>query len=249
MLYVTFAYEPDTAMLRMLHERLQQLDNDCQLYIVSDPKNPVPADAVPGAHHRTGTVDRGGNLNGLPIVAEELATFAALLEQTGQNNIVKIDADCYPVSLDALQHNPNDFVVCERWQPFTPAGMVYRLSRKAVNSLQREFNRRTEAGLWQENSQWPEDLTLWGMAVQCGLRCDLLPYMANFAAGMVDLPPSQLTAKLLSAHFIHCGEPDSRRHRVSREQAALRMRCLRERLWRADHPHTPDKPGEKKPRL
>lgn len=228
MLYVTFAYGPDSGMLCLLRDRLRELDAAAELYVVSDPKNPVRPEDVPGVHHRTGTVDRGGNLNGLPIIAEELATFASLLEQTGENNIVKIDADCYPIKLDALRDSCRDFVVCERWQPFTPAGMVYKLSRHAVRYLQDEFTRRTEAGLWPEGHRWPEDVTLWNLGALRRLRLDLLPYAGNYAAGMVDLAPGELPEKLLQAHFVHCGEPDATGARVSRAHAELRMRCLAE---------------------
>ena len=232
MLYVSFAYSADSAMLGLLHDHLRTLDPQATLYIISDPKSPVDPAAVPGAKHRLGTVDRGGNLNGLPIIAEELTTYQNILDLESSEHIVKIDADCYPLNLAPLLNtdDPAGIIISERWQPFTPAGMIYRLSRPMVAALLDHFNARTEANLWQENAPWPEDITIWNLAIQTGLPVKMLPYRDNYAAGVPDTLPAEYPPHLLQAHFLHCGEPLPDGTRISRPHATLRMRILAEHI-------------------
>ena len=226
MLYVTFAYAPDLPMVRILRDRLAELDPDVAHYIITDPASPInPAD-LPSAAIRTGTVPRGGNLNGLPIIAEELATYASLMDITGHNTIIKIDADCYPITLQALTDSTADLTVCERSQPFTPAGMVYKLTRHAVDKLLTQYNHRTESNLWQTAHHYPEDQTIYALTALANLTINLLPYNQGHATGMPDCLPHQLPDNVRHAHFVHCGEPTANGTRISRSHAALRMQIL-----------------------
>lgn len=228
MLYIIFCYAADTAMLRMVTERIRTLDADARIYAISDPAAPVDPAAVPGIEHRRGSVPRGGNLNGLPIIAEELSTFRSLMDAEGVPELIKIDADCYPLSFGALvlPPKPAELTICERWQPFTPAGMVYHLTRRMVDALQAEFNRRTELNLWQSGYHWPEDITIWNLATLTGLPVQMLPYAGGYACGMPDCLPDELPDKVRNSDFVHCGEPLPDGTRVSREHATLRMRIL-----------------------
>lgn len=232
MLYVTFTYAADTDMLRMLVERLRALDPAARIYAISDPAAPVDPAAVPGVEHRKGSVPRGGNLNGLPIIAEELSTYRSILDAEGEPELIKIDSDCYPQDLSALcdATDPCDMCLCERWQPFIPAGMVYRISSRMVDALLAEYNRRSELKLWQAGARWPEDITLWNLALLSRLPCRLLPYAGGYATGMPDVLPHELPEHVRAAHFIHCGEPLQSGARLTREHATLRMRILREAL-------------------
>ena len=233
MLYITFCFAPDADMLGMTCARIRELDPEAIIYAVSDPAAPLPESAVPeGVHHRQGAVSRGGNLNGLPIIAEELAVFRALLDQHQAQHIVKFDADMYPNDLSPyLDTEPEaGMVVSERWQAFMPAGYVYRLSSAMVDALQEAYNARTEAGLWTGGQNYPEDLTLWGLAAGCGQRLKLLPYGGGYSAGMVDCLPHELPEHVRKAATVHCGEPLPDGTRVSRPHATLRMRILAEAL-------------------
>lgn len=231
MLYCLFAYAPDAAMLRMVCARLRHLDPEAIIYIISDPEHPVNPAAIPGhveIHHRMGHTKRGGNLNGLHIVGEEIATYKALMELHGVEHIVKLDADCYPLRWDALcdTTQPGDFVCCERRQAFVPSGMAYTLSLRMANALLELYNARTAGKLWQPGQLWQEDITLWALACQTGLPVRMLPYMGGYAASMPDVLPHEVPQNVLAAHFIHCGEPTADGRRIPREHATLRMRIL-----------------------
>ena len=241
MLYIIFAYTADTAMLRMCTERIRRIDPEARIFVISDPAAPVDPAAVPGVEHRKGSVPRGGNLNGLPIIAEELATFRSLMDAEGVNELIKIDADCYPLSFGALvlHTKPAELTICERWQPFTPAGMVYHITGRMVDALQAEFNRRTECNLWQSGYHWPEDITIWNLTCQTGLPVQMLPYAEGYACGMPDCLPDELPKHVQQACFVHCGEPLPDGSRVSREHATLRMRILHAAISAAEAEREP----------
>lgn len=230
MLYCIYAYAPDTAMLRMVCKRVQELDGTAAIYIVSDPAAPVDATAVcgEGIHHCMGHTQRGGNLNGRHIVGEEIATYKALMEQHGAEQIVKLDADCYPLRREALcdPTQPGDFVCCERWEAFVPSGMAYTLTLRMADALLELYKERNRRNLWQEGQLWQEDRTLWALACQTGLPVRMLPYMGGYAASMPDVLPNEVPQSVLNAHFVHCGEPTSGGKRAAREHATLRMRIL-----------------------
>ena len=233
MLYVTFCYAPDAAMLGMVCARIRELDPEAIIYAVSDPAAPLTAADVPeGVHHRQGAVRRGGNLNGLPIVAEELTVFRSLMDQHNAQHIVKFDSDMYPRTLAPYRDAPAEvgMVGSERWQAFVPAGYVYRLSSEMVDALQAEYNTRTEGGLWTGGQNYPEDTTLWGLAACCGVRLMLLSYGSGYSAGMPDCLPHELPEHVRKAATVHCGEPMPDGTRVSRPHATLRMRILQEAI-------------------
>jgi hypothetical protein len=227
MLFVSFVYDQDATMLSMLRDQLKALDPEAIIYAVSDPDHPVDPAKVDGVHHRTGAVNRGGNLNGLPIIAEELAIFKELMKLHEVEHIIKIDADCFPLSLGEFEKDPHlGLVICERWQPFTPAGMCYRISFDMAGELLTAYKTRTEEGLWQDGHHWPEDVTIWGMACQTGIPVRLLPFVKGYAAGMREDYTGDLPSKIKNAHFVHCGEPAQDGTRVSRAHATARMRAL-----------------------
>lgn len=237
MLYVSFCYAADAAMLGMVCAKIRELDPEAVIYAVSDPNAPLTeADVPEGVHHRKGVVSRGGNLNGLPIVAEELAVFRSLMDQHNTQHIVKFDADMYPRTLAPYRDASPEvgMVVSERWQAFVPAGYVYRLSSDMVDAMQDEYNRRTEGGLWTAGQAYPEDLTLWGLAACSGLPIKLLCYGSGFSAGMPDCLPHDMPERVLQAATVHCGEPMPDGSRVSRPHATLRMRIVAEALKNSD---------------
>lgn len=225
MIYVCYTYADDAAMLGMVAERLRQLDDSAIIYAISDPAAPLNAEQLPeGVRHRLGTEKRQGNLNGLPIVAEELQTFLALMELHGAEACVKIDADCYPLSLHPLE-TEGEMVICERFEPLTPAGMIYRLTRKMAQAILALFQGRVERQEWVP-AHYPEDKTLWQLALHTQLPVALLPYTSGVAAGAADAAPGDMPPHIKKACFIHCGEPLANGQRVSRVHATLRMRCL-----------------------
>lgn len=225
-------------MLGMTCARIRELDHDAIIYVVSDPNAPLTAADVPeGVHHRLGAVSRGGNLKGLPLVAEMLAVFRSLMDQHNAQHIIKFDADMYPRTLAPYRDAPAEvgMVVSECWKAFVAAGYVYRLSSDMVEALQAEYNARTEAGLWTAGQPYPEDTTLWGLAACCGLRLMLLHYGGGYSAGMPDCLPNELPEYVRRAATVHCGEPMPDGSRVSRPHATLRMRILAEALKNSDH--------------
>lgn len=226
MLYVTFVYAADSGMLSILADRLRELDAEAVIYAISDPSAPVPVEKIPaGVMHRLGTVNRGGNLNGLPIIAEELQTFISLMENTGEKSCIKIDADCYPISLAPME-SAADMCICERFEPLTPAGMIYRISYDMARDIYKLFSARMEACEWVNGVQYPEDRTLWQLALHTRRECVMLSYTSGVAAAASDAPPDDIPGHVRRACFVHCGEPLPSGQRITREHATLRMRCL-----------------------
>lgn len=226
MLYISFVSAADASMLAIVAARLRKLDPDAVIYAISDPAAPLQAAQVPeGVQHRLGTVNRGGNLNGLPIIAEELQTFLALMDATGEKSCIKIDADCYPISLQPLLDDA-DMCICERAEPLTPAGMIYRISRDMTAAILELFTARVAAGEWVEGAQYPEDRTIWQLALHTRRPCCMLSYSGKFAAAATDDAPDDIPIRVRSVSFIHCGEPLPNGQRIPREHATLRMRCL-----------------------
>ena len=228
MIFVTFCYAADAAMLTMAAERLQSLVPGARIFAINDPKAPIKAN-IPGVTLMPGSFERGGNLNGLQAVAGELATFQQLLRQTGDDWLIKFDCDMWANDLAPfldLSPGAPDYLSVERAEAFTPSGMIYRLSRYMVAELVRLFNARTDAGHWAKGWHYPEDITIYGLAQPTGMRCRLIPYATGYTAGMTDAGPGG-NVHCYRAGVVHCGEPLTDGRRITREHATLRMRMLK----------------------
>lgn len=217
-------------MLTMAAERILALAPGSRIIGVNDPASPITG-AVPGVTLIPGEFSRSGNLNGLECVAGELATFSRLLQQFGEDWLVKFDCDLWANDLSPfLDISPGapDYLSVERAEAFTPSGLIYRLSRHMVRELIKLFNARSAAGMWtQAGYHYPEDLTIYGLACAAhGMRCHLIPYASGYTAGAGDGGPGT-NEHCHRAGVVHCGEPLPDGRRTTREHATLRMRILR----------------------
>lgn len=235
MLYVTFCYEPDTAMLEMATARIHQLDPSAVIYAVNDKDRPVKR-AVPGVTFLSSDFPRGGNLNGLAVIAGELAVFEKLLKAERSDYIIKFDCDMWTNCLHPfLRVAPDnglpvyDYMSVERFEAFKPSGMIYRMSRWAVKAAIKAFNTRSKAGLWVNGNQYPEDVTIYNLVQSARLSTYLVPFAYGFTAGANDDGPGRCEAQC-KANFVHCGEPLPGGQRVTREHATLRMRILKNEM-------------------
>lgn len=231
MLYVTFCYAPDTEMLRMASARIRELDSEAVIYAVNDAAKPI-RETIDGVVFLSSDFPRGGNLNGLAVVAGELAMFDRLLRKEGADFIVKFDCDLWANDLTPfLRTLPEnglavpDYLSVERFEAFKPSGMIYRLSRWMVARLLELFNARSKAELWTKGL-YPEDLTIYALAQQTRLLCELIPFASGFTAGMHDGGPGTY-GDAVKAGVVHCGEPLPNGARVTREHATLRMKIIK----------------------
>lgn len=228
MLYITFCYAKDEAMLRMASARILELDPAAVIYAVNDPAAPIKG-SIPGVHLQQGDFDRGGNLNGLQAVAGELLTFERLLQQTGAQWLVKFDCDLWANDLTPfLATGPGapDYLSVERAEAFKPSGLIYRLSRHMVRELIKLYNARTQARQWAlAGYHYPEDVTIYALAQMTRMRCELIPYATGYTAGCGDGGPGA-NEHCHRAGCVHCGEPLPDGTRATREHCTLRMRIL-----------------------
>lgn len=232
MLYVTFCYAPDAAMLSMAAARIRELDHEAKIYAVNDPAAPIKQ-PIPGVNFTSADFPRGGNLNGLATVAGELAVYEKLLKTERADYIIKFDCDLWANNLKPfLSTAPEggrtapDYLSVERFEPFVPSGMIYRLSRWAVAAAIKAFNARSKAGHWVNGNSYPEDITIYNLVRSARLYTELVPFASGYTAGMNDAGPGNYAAQLM-AGVVHCGEPLPNGQRVSREHATLRMRILK----------------------
>lgn len=231
MLYVTFCYAADETMLRLSTARLRALDPAAVIYAVNDPSAPITAE-VEGVRFLTSGFDRGRNLNGLECILHQLHTYRNLLARHNADYIIKFDCDCWPNHLgefaDTANHGsycPPDFLITERWQAFTPAGYCYRISRFMVQAILRLFSHRTATNSWPPHNKYPEDITLYHLALHTRLPVRLIPFTSGFSTGAEDTPPTPGCRQLTSA-IVHCGEPHADGTRCHRATATLRMQLL-----------------------
>lgn len=228
MIFITFCYSADADMLRMSSERLRSLVPGARIYAINDPAAPIKEN-LPGVTFLPGNFERGGNLNGLQTVAGELSSFEYLLRHTGAEYVTKFDCDLWANDLAPfLTTAPGapDYLSVERAEPFKPSGLIYRLSRHMVRELVSAFNARTMAEQWPGTYHYPEDITIYALAQQTRMRCELIPYTTGYTAGMHDGGPGA-NGHCHRAGVVHCGEPLPDGRRVSREHATLRMRILK----------------------
>ena len=228
MLYVTFCYKLDTEMLSMCSARILELDPSAKIYAVNDVSAPITK-RIEGVTFLKANFPRGGSLNGLPVIAGELAVFERLLASEKAEYICKFDCDLWPNDLapflDVTPGTP-DYLSVERFEPFVPSGMFYRLSRHMVRELLKVYNTRSMEGLWVKGAKYGEDVTIYAMAQQTRLLCRLIPYASGYTSGMHDGGPGAYEQQH-KAGLVHCGEPNADGTRVSREHATLRMRLLK----------------------
>ena len=238
MLFVTFCYDKDAAMLTMAAERIHALAPGSRIIGVNDPAAPITG-AVPGVTLIPGEFSRSGNLNGLECVAGELATFSRLLQQFGEDWLVKFDCDLWANDLTPFLSTPPaapDYLSVERAEAFTPSGLIYRLSRHAVREMIKRYNARTAAGMWALTGyHYPEDVTIYALAHMARMRCELIPYASGYTAGAGDGGPGT-NEHCHRAGCVHCGEPLPDGRRATREHATLRMRILKYESPRACAP-------------
>lgn len=230
MLYVCFTYAPDAPLLEFSARRLRQLDPEAIIVAISDSAAPIPSEHAPnGVLHRVSDFPRNGNLNGLDCILGMLQTMVALCKEFDADHIIKFDADLWANNIGAFLTSVDsgsfDYLATERWHFGQPAGYIYRLSARLLDRLAEEITSRQELGLFPPSNKYPEDQTIYALAMQCRASASLIPFTSGASTGVVDCTPEQL-ARAMSADVVHVGEPNADGSRASRLLVLGRMATL-----------------------
>jgi hypothetical protein len=94
-----------------------------------------------------------------------------------------------------------------------------------VDRLAAEISARREAGLFPPNNPYPEDQTIYALALQLHASAALIPYTSGASTGLTDCSPDNL-ASATTADVVHCGEPLPDGSRASRLHVLGRMATL-----------------------
>lgn len=211
MLYCCFTHSPDAALLAISARRILALDHEAVIVAASDAAAPIPQDLLPdGVLHRETSFPRSGNLNGLDCIAGMVAFMADLCQEFEADHIVKFDADLWANNLAAFLTSTDstsyDYLATERWHFAQPAGYIYRISSRLLERLLAEIPSRRAANLFPPDNKYPEDQTIYALALQCRAEAALIPYTSGASTGVTDCSPEQLAAAL-AADVVHAGEP------------------------------------------
>lgn len=230
MLYVAFTYGPDAPLLALAARRIRALDPAAVIVAVDDPDSPTPAETrAPDILYREGAFPRGGNLNGLDCISGMLSTMSALMDEFDADHVVKFDSDLWANNLAAFLTSTDsdsyDYLATERWHFAQPAGYIYRLSRRLVSRLAAEIAARQEANLFPPSNKYPEDQTIYALALQLRAAAALIPFNSGASTGLTDCSPTDL-ARAAAADVVHCGEPLPDGSRASRLHVLGRMATL-----------------------
>jgi hypothetical protein len=230
MLFVCFTYGPDAPLLAMASRRIRSLDPSAIIVAIDDPDHPTPVDLqAADVSYRLSSFSRGGNLNGLDCIAGMLSTMAELMAEHEADHVVKFDSDLWANNLSAFLTSTDsgsyDYLATERWHFAQPAGYIYRISRRLVDRLAAEISARREAGLFPPNNPYPEDQTIYALALQLHASAALIPYTSGASTGLTDCSPDNL-ASATTADVVHCGEPLPDGSRASRLHVLGRMATL-----------------------
>lgn len=230
MLYVSFTFATDAPLLALAARRIQALDANAIVVAVDDPEHPTPPEMrADGIIYRESSFPRSGNLNGLDCIAGMLATMSDLMDEFDSDHIVKFDSDLWPNNLSAFLTSTDsdsyDYLATERWHFAQPAGYIYRLSRRLCNRLSEEIAARRSLDLFPADNKYPEDQTIYTLALQLRAAAALIPFTSGASTGLTDCSPSDL-ARAATADVVHCGEPLPDGSRASRLQVLGRMASL-----------------------
>lgn len=230
MLYVSFTFASDAPLLALASRRIQALDANAIVVAIDDPEHPTPPEMrADGIIYRESAFPRGGNLNGLGCIAGMLSTMSDLMDEFDADHIVKFDSDLWPNNLSAFLTSTDsdsyDYLATERWHFAQPAGYIYRLSRRLCNRLSEEIAARRSLDLFPRDNKYPEDQTIYALALQLRAAAALIPFTSGASTGLTDCSPTDL-ARAASADVVHCGEPLPDGSRASRLQVLGRMATL-----------------------
>ena len=211
MLYISFTHAPDGPLFHLAASRILELDPDATIVAVTEAASPLPPACLPpGVIQRSSSFDRAGNLNGLDCIAGMLRTMADLCLEFDSTHIVKFDADLWANNLKSFLSSTDstayDYLATERWHFAQPAGYIYRLSSRLCERLLAEIGSRQSANLFPPNNKYPEDQTIYALALQCRAAAALIPFTSGASTGLTDCSPDQL-ATTLAADVVHAGEP------------------------------------------
>jgi hypothetical protein len=231
MLYVCFTYEKDLRLLALTSARVRQLDPDAVFVAVPD-RAAFSSMSVPeGVIQHVSNFDRGGNLNGLACIDGMLRTMAELMDLYQAEHCIKIDADCWCNNLmpwvKSATDNAFDYLATERWHFGQPAGYIYRLSRRLVGRLLDDIAARRSAGLFPPSNKFPEDQTIYALAMQNRAQCALVPFVSGRSTGLCEVEPEHLY-RALAADVVHLGEPMADGSRADRLTVYARAIILRD---------------------
>lgn len=230
MLYVAFTYAPDAPLLALASRRIRSLDPEAVIVAIDDSDNPTPPETRgPDILYRASNFPRSGNLNGLPCIVGMLSTMADLMTEFDSDHIIKFDSDLWANNLNAFLTSTDsatyDYLATERWHFAQPAGYIYRLSRRLCHRLATEIAARQEANLFPPSNKYPEDHTIYALALQLRAAAALIPFTSGASTGLTDCSPADL-ARAAEADVVHCGEPLPDGSRASRLQVLGRMATL-----------------------
>lgn len=211
MLYACFTHAPDGPLFHMAASRILALDPDATIIAVTEEASPLPPACLPpGVLQRSSSFDRSGNLNGLACIEGMLRTMADLCLEFDSTHIVKFDADLWANNLKPFLSSTDstayDYLATERWHFAQPAGYIYRLSSRLCERLLAEIASRRSANLFPPNNKYPEDQTIYALALQVRASAALIPFTSGASTGLTDCSPDQI-ATALAAAVVHCGEP------------------------------------------
>ena len=211
MLYVSFTHAPDGPLFHLAASRILQLDPDATIVAVTEEASPLPESCLPpGVIQRTSTFSRNGNLNGLDCISGMLQTMADLCLEFDCFHVIKFDADLWANNLkpfiSSTHSDAYDYLATERWHFGQPAGYIYRVSSRLCERLLAEIQARKNAGLFPPDNKFPEDQTIYTLALQCRAAAALIPFTSGASTGVTDCSPDQLE-KALAADVVHAGEP------------------------------------------
>lgn len=230
MLYVSFSFAADAPLLALAARRIKSLDTSAVIVAVDDPEHPTPPEMrTDGIIYRESTFPRGGNLNGLDCISGMLLTMAELMDIYDSDHIIKFDSDLWSNNLASFLTSTDsdsyDYLATERWHFAQPAGYIYRISRRLCNRLTEEIDARRALDLFPPDNKYPEDQTIYALALQLRAAAALVPFNSGASTGLTDCSPADL-ARAAAADVVHCGEPLPDGSRASRLHVLGRMATL-----------------------
>lgn len=203
--------------------RIKTLDKRARILFVNDKEHPADKAQLGGfGDVISAEAPRGGNLNGLDHLKAQLKLFASQDE-----DVVKVDSDVWLNNEEWLYETQGDHVDLlwlEKGEPFTPTGMIYRISPSAAEvmlQLLAERSRQRDAA----RHRYPEDMTTYHLGAMLGLKQILIPWTRRMLAGYYEA-----RADFYNVAAIHAGEPkygaDGKMTPCSRDQVKVRMQFL-----------------------
>lgn len=120
--------------------------------------------------------ERNGNLNGIAAVHGILHSLSVIAEGLKAEFVMKVDTDTVLTS-DAwltLFEDEFDYIGMEGQTPLTATGIAYAMTK----NFSQKLTRITKSWVWQKNSKFPEDSTIFSLAAIHG-KVKLLPFLED----------------------------------------------------------------------